>query len=210
MSVKTFVKRLLIAFLFLAAFLITFLFSCNAIVVNYAKGRLLTCVDSVPATDVALVLGTSPTSRITGKTNYFYEYRMDAAAELYKAGRVKRILVSGDAHSHQDVDETISMQHSLEERGVPTANILLDPEGTSTENSIKNAHDSFALRSFVVVSQHFHDERAIYLTDHLGLKFEKVVAYEAQSPDSALSYITYAREYFARAKMFLSLLFTKK
>lgn len=196
---------MLIAFSVVVVLVVALLLGCNAIVVHNAAGRIFTNVDAVAETDVALVLGTSPTSRITGKSNYFYEFRMDAAAALYRAGRVRNILVSGDAHSHQGVDETACMRRSLEERGVPAAAILLDPDGFRTEASIKNARERFGMRSFVVVSQHFHNERALYLADHLGLDFERVEAYDAESPETALSYITYAREYMARVKMFMDL-----
>lgn len=182
------------------------LITCNAIVVQGAKGRIHTDVDEVPATDVALLLGTSPVSRITEKTNYFYEYRLDAAAALYKAGKVRRILISGSDNSHKGADETLCMQRDLETRGVPADVCILDGKGYRTETSMRRAYEVYGLRRMVVVSQHFHNERALYLADHLGLDFEQVEAYDAEAPQSALSYITYAREYLARVKMIFGFL----
>lgn len=179
---------------------------CNTIVVRNARGRIYSHVRDIPAADFALVLGTSPTSRITGRTNFFYEYRLDAAAELYAAGKVKRILVSGSDHSHEDVDETMAMQADLVKRGVPEEAIVRDGKGYRTEASVRRAHEVYGLRTFTIVSQHFHNERTLYLTDHLGLDFDQVQAYDASQPEHVLSYITYAREYLARVKMFLDLM----
>lgn len=181
-------------------------YGCSAIVSSSAEDRVYDNVQDVPKTDIALLLGTSPTSRITGKTNYFYVYRLDAAAELYKAGKVKRILVSGDESSHNGVDETQEMRQGLIDRGLPDQAILCDGKGYRTEASIRNAHENFGLRSFTIISQRFHNERAIYLADHMGLQFDRVQAYNAAQPDHLLSYITYAREYLARVKLFLDLI----
>lgn len=193
-----------------AALLITvaILLACNAIVVHYAKGRIYDNVRDIPSSDAALLLGTSPISRLTGQTNYFYEFRLNAAAELYRAGKIKRILISGDSNSHLGLDETHCMQRDLALRGVPADACLLDGEGYRTEASIRNAYTRYGLRSFTIISQHFHNERALYLAGHAGLDFEQVQAFDAAAPDHPLSYITYAREYLARVKMFILLLTT--
>lgn len=180
-------------------------YGCSAIVSSSAEDRVYDNVQDVPKTDIALLLGTSPTSRITGKTNYFYVYRIDAAAELYKAGKVKRILISGDDNSHHGVDETQQMCEDLIARGLPASAIMCDGKGYRTEASLRNAHENYGLRSFTVVSQRFHNERAIYLADHMELKFDRVQAYNAPMPQTALAHITQAREYLARVKLFLDL-----
>lgn len=205
LTFRIFLKWSAIVLAVMAAVVTIVLIVCNAIVVRNARGRIFGNTTDVPASDVALLLGTSPVSRITGRTNYFYEYRLDAAAELYKAGKVKRILVSGSDNSHDGINEVESMQADLEKRGIPTASILCDGKGYRTEASVRRTHEVYGLRSFTVVSQHFHNERTLYLTDHLGLDFEQVQAYDARQPEHALSYITYAREYLARVKMFLDL-----
>lgn len=205
MTIKYIVMRAAIAVGIVAAAVLAVLLTCNAIVVHNAKGRIYSDTKSIPEKDVALLLGTSPTSRITSRTNYFYEYRIQAAAELYHAKKVNKILISGDEHSHRGVDETLCMQRDLVKKGVPAEDILRDGKGYRTEATIKNAYNRFGFKSFTVVSQHFHNERSLFLADRLGLPLTDVQAYDAESPKHALSYITYAREYLARVKMFLDL-----
>lgn len=181
------------------------LLGCNALVVHNARGRTFDCCADVPTTEVALLLGTAPTSRLTNRPNAFFISRITAAAELYKAGKVRTILISGDAHSHRGADETRAMAQALIEQGVPASAILRDGKGYRTEASIGNAYYDFGLRSFTIVSQRFHNERALFIADHLGPDFGQVQAYNAESPTHILSYITYAREALARIKMFIDL-----
>ncbi len=68
------------------------IFACYAIVTNYAKGRLYSDVQEIPEREFGLLLGTSPQSRVTRAKNYFFQYRIDAAVELYKARKIESIL----------------------------------------------------------------------------------------------------------------------
>ena len=75
------------------------LFFCNFLVRSNAEGRLFTEVDSVPQSEVGLLLGTTPLTRIGRRSNQFFKFRIDATEVLYKAGKVKTILISGDEKS---------------------------------------------------------------------------------------------------------------
>ena len=179
---------------------------CNQIVVNNAKGKTFSEIDSIKYNKVGLLLGTTPQARIGRITNYFFIYRIDAAEELYRAGKIEKILISGDENSLDGVNEPECMRDSLVARGVPASDIILDGKGYRTINSIINANKVFGLKSFTIISQEFHNERALYQAEHLGLDVEDLLAYNAQMPKSRRAYLTTIREYFARVKMFLDLL----
>ncbi len=182
---------------------------CNQIVVNNAKGKVFSEIDSIKYNKVGLLLGTTPQARIGRITNYFFIYRIDAAEQLYKAGKIEKILISGDEHSLDGVNEPECMRDSLVARGVPASAIILDGKGYRTICSVVNANKVYGLKSFTIISQKFHNERAIYQAEHLGLDVENIQAYNAKDPKSRRAYLTTIREYFARVKMFLDL-FTYK
>ena len=141
---------------------------CNQIVVNNAQGKAFSDIDSIEYNKVGLLLGTTPQARIGRITNYFFIYRIDAAEELYKAGKIENILISGDENSLDGVNETECMRDSLMARGVPANAIILDGKGYRTIYSVININKVYGLKSFTIISQKFHNERAIYQAEHLG------------------------------------------
>lgn len=183
---------------------------CNKIVVNNAEGKAFSDIGSINFNKVGLLLGTTPQARLTKVTNYFFIYRIDAAEQLYMAGKIKKILISGDENSLDGINEPECMRDSLIARGIPVGDIILDGKGYRTICSIINANKVFGLKSFTIISQKFHNERAIYLAEHLGLDLENIQAYDAQMPKSRRAYLTTIREYFARVKMFLDLMTDKE
>ena len=178
------------------------LLTCNQLVVNNAKGRAFDEIDSIKPASYGLLLGTTPQTRIGNRENLFFRYRIQAAAELYKAGKIEKILISGDENSLDGVNEPECMRDSLVARGVPDSVIILDGKGFRTIYSIINAREVFGLKSFTIISQQFHNERALYQAEHLGLDIDNIQAYNATSPKSKWAMITYIREYLARVKMF--------
>ena len=193
------------AFICLALMLI-----CNQIVVNNAEGKVFSDIDSIKYNKVGLLLGTTPQARIGRITNYFFIYRIDAAEQLYKAGKIEQILISGDDNSLDGVNETECMRDSLVARGVPANAIILDGKGYRTINSVVNANKVYDLKSFTIISQEFHNERAIYQAEHLGLDLNNLKAYNAKMPKSRRAFLTTIREYFARVKMFWDLFIFKE
>jgi SanA protein len=181
------------------------LFVCDRIIVNNAKGKTFSSIDSIKYNKVGLLLGTTPQARVTKVTNYFFIYRMDATERLYKAGKIEKILISGDEDSLDGVNEPECMRDSLVARGVPAGAIILDGKGYRTINSVINANKVFGLKSFTIISQKFHNERAIYQAEHLGLDLENIQAFNAEMPRTRRAYLTTVREYFARVKMFIDL-----
>jgi SanA protein len=179
---------------------------CNQIVVSNAMGKAFSDIDSLKYNKVGLLLGTTPQARIGRITNQFFIYRIDAAEQLYKAGKIDQILISGDENSLDGVNETECMRDSLMARGVPANAIILDGKGYRTIYSVININKVYGLKSFTIISQKFHNERAIYQAEHLGLDVENIQAYNAKDPKSRRAYLTTIREYFARVKMFMDLI----
>ena len=185
---------------------IALLLVCNQIVVNNARGKAFSELDSIKYSKVGLLLGTTPQARITKVKNYFFIYRIDAAEQLYRAGKIEKILISGDENSLDGINEPECMRDSLVARGIPASSIILDGKGYRTINSVINANKKFGLKSFTIISQEFHNERALFQAEHLGLDVDNLQAYNAKMPTSRRAYLTSIREYFARVKMFWDLM----
>lgn len=178
---------------------------CDQLVTDNAEGKAFSDIGSIKYNKVGLLLGTTPQARLTKVTNYFFIYRIDAAEQLYKAGKIGKILISGDEDSMDGINEPECMRDSLVARGVPSSDILLDGKGYRTINSVVNANKLFGLKSFTIISQKFHNERAIYQAEHLALDLENALAFNAEMPKTRRAYLTSVREYFARVKMFIDL-----
>lgn len=186
-------------------FIVSTIMLCHYIVVWNANGKIYTKIEDIPASDIGLLLGTPPQTRYGGMSNSFFNYRIDAAEALYKAGKIGYLLISGDDNSLNGLNEVQCMKDSLIIRGIPASVIFLDGKGLRTFDSVVRTNTLFGVKSFTVISQKFHNERAIYLAEHLNLDIEKVQAFNAKSPTSKLSLLTYLREYLARVKMFMDI-----
>lgn len=160
-------------------------------VANAAKGRLFDSALAVPQRDVGLVLGTAP-KVVGGSPNILYEKRLDAAAELFNQGRIKCILVSGDNRDSR-YNEPYQMKMDLIKRGISTDRVVCDYAGLRTLDSVVRASKIFGQQSFVVISQGFHNERAIYIASAKGLD---VVGYNATDTPTGVG--PWMRERFAR------------
>ncbi|CAN5394416.1 ElyC/SanA/YdcF family protein [soil metagenome] len=147
--------------------------------------------------DVAMVLGTSKYSR-SGRRNMYFYHRIDAAVALYTTGKAKKILVSGD-NSQREYNEPFDMLKALMDRGIPRKDIILDYAGFRTFDSMVRAREVFGQKRFIVVSQRFHLERAIYIG---MMKDMDVVGFVAADPRSG-NIPLFAREIMARTKAVL-------
>jgi len=183
---------------------------CNKLVVDNAKGRLFTNVDSVPQREVGLLLGTSPLTRFGDTGNQFFINRIIVAEELYKKGKVHTILISGSDDTSRGVNEVECMRDSLINRGIPASRIVLDGKGYRTLYSIVRANKVFGLRSFILISQHFHNERALYQSDNLDLKVKNIIGVDAKDSESKVAIMVYVREYAARVKLMWDLFANQK
>jgi len=205
-KVKKIVRKTL--WVCLAAFLcaIVALLFANRKIPHDTQDFLFTDVNSVPFQKVALVLGASKHLRGGYPNPYFYN-RIYAAKELYDAGKVKAFVMSGD-NSRKEYNEPEDMRNALVELGVPDSIIYLDYAGFRTLDSVVRMNKIFGQKSFIVVSQKFHNERAVFLAQYYDLE-----AYGYNAKDVALgrsSYKTKIREKFARVKVFVDMVFGKK
>ena len=201
--VKKTITYTMFAIVIIVAFVI---FSCNAIVVNHSNGKIYNSVDEIPETRYGMLLGTTPQSRFNGEINYFFQYRIEAAETLYKANKIQYLIISGDEESLDGINEPECMKDSLVARGIPEFAIILDGKGFRTIDSVVRLAEVFNVNSVTIISQQFHNERALFLAEELYLGINELQAFNAKSPMSKTALLTYVREYFARVKMFLDIL----
>lgn len=176
---------------------------CDQKVAYNAEGRLYDNVDSIPHRKVGLILGTSPISTWNGRRNYYFDHRIKAGAELYKAGKVDWLVVSGGDYRNTEngYDEPVAMRDSLIKQGVDSARIVLDYDGTRTLNSIAKMRDVYCQDSIVIISQKYHNERALYQAKHLGID---AIGFNAKTPGRRTSWWrNRGREVLARVKLFI-------
>lgn len=154
---------------------------------------------------VGLVLGAGKyTSH--GNINLYYKYRLEAAVLLFKSGKIEFILVSGD-NGRKDYDEPSDFKNDLIKRGIPENKIYLDYAGFRTLDSIVRAKKIFGLSEFTIISQKFHNERAVFLAQHHDIN---AIAYNAKDMKGRYGIKTKLREYLARSKAAIDVLFKVK
>jgi SanA protein len=146
----------------------------NRWVINSTDSSLYRDASLLPDNEVGLVLGCSPFVS-SGKPSPQFRGRMQAAAELYKAGRVRRLILSG-ANPDSRYNEPKKMREALLELGVPSDAMVLDFAGDSTYDSVMRAKVVFGLSEVTVVTQKYHAYRALFLARKLGVR---AVAYQA-------------------------------
>jgi SanA protein len=180
------------------------LFAMDYHVGIFSRGKMFDEPATVPHCRAAVVLGCSKYTQ--GRLNLYYQYRIDAAVELWQAGKIDAILVSGD-NSRKDYDEPSSMKADLVERGIPPAYIAIDYAGFRTLDSVVRAQKVFALEDYVVISQPFHCRRAIYLANKTG---QSVIGYCARDVAGVSGAKVRLRETLARAKAVLDVAVSRK
>lgn len=150
----------------------------------------------IPPHQVGLLLGTS--SHIgPGQPNEYFTNRIMAAANLYKKGKIQYILVSGD-NRHESYNEPRMMMNALLHEGVSLNHIVADFAGFSTLDSVLRARHVFMLRDMIIISQDFHNERAIFIARANDIE---AIGFNAANPQSSLAHFKVSvREFFARLK----------
>ncbi|MEG4072141.1 ElyC/SanA/YdcF family protein [Microcoleus sp. Pol14C2] len=124
-------------------------------------------IANVPAEPIAIVFGAGVWE--DGTPSPMLADRVQAAVDLYKAGRVDQLLMTGD-NSSVDYNEVQAMQDYAAAQGVPTNNIILDYAGFSTYESCYRAKEIFGITQAVLVTQNFHLARAVYTCRQLGVE----------------------------------------
>ncbi len=177
----------------------------NSIVKKSAKNKVFDSTQVMPYNKVGLLLGTTKYLQ-SGSINPYYKYRIDAAVSLYKSGKISFVLVSGD-NSRVSYDEPTTIKNDLIAAGIPEAKIYLDYAGFRTLDSVVRSKEIFGQSSITIISQKFHNERAVYISKHKGIN---AVGFNARDTSLRFGFKTRMRELLARDKMVLDLIFHKK
>ena len=178
----------------------------NIAVATVSKNCCYSSVETIPHRRVGLVLGTSKSLK-NGTPNLYFKYRIEAAAALYHSGKINKILVSGD-NSVKSYDEPSDMRDALMALGVPGSAIHLDYAGFSTFDSMVRAKKVFGLKKLTVISQRWHNERAIYIAQKNGMD---VIGFNAKDVQlRKISVKNRIREFLARTKMAFDIFFGKE
>ena len=178
---------------------------CNISVDRNAEGRTFSNINDVPTMQTALLLGTNPKTRDGKRPSSFYLARINATAELYKHGKFRQLIISGDRR--EGYDEPQTMRHDLIERGVPDSIIMMDGQGYRTLLSLRNSKQYFGIHDMIIISQKWHNERSIFLADKMKIK---AVGYNADDVRHPRAIWTHIRELLARVKLFIDLYVTHR
>lgn len=141
--------------------------AANAYVLLATGGESTSEVDEVPAAQVAIVPGALVEP--SGEMSAMLADRVRQAAALWHAGKVEKILVSGDHHTWA-YDEPGTMRKALVADGVRPRDVFEDHAGFDTWATMVRARSIFGVRDAVVVTQGFHMPRALYLADAAGIE----------------------------------------
>lgn len=177
----------------------------NHLVNASTQSQLYTDIATLPKNKVGLLLGTAKYMDKARKiVNMYYQNRIDAAVALYMAGKIDYIIVSGD-NGTTYYNEPALMKADLIARGVPAARIFMDNAGFRTLDSILRCRDIFGQVKFTIISQEFHNQRALYIANHKQIQ---AIAYNAVDGD--MYWEVALREKLARVKVGLDLMFNKQ
>lgn len=177
----------------------------NYTIQENAKNKVFSDTSLIQKNKVGLVLGTSKYLK-NGSVNLYFKYRINATLELFNNNKIEYILISGD-NSSEGYDEPTDFKEELISNGVPEDRIFLDYAGFRTLDSVVRAKLVFGLNSFTLISQEFHNERALYLATKNGIN---AVAYNAKDVSNSYGIKVKIREYFARTKVFIDIFFKVK
>ncbi len=169
------------------------------------QAQMYSDIQSLPHHKVGLLLGTSKYVKRPW-INLYYLYRIEAAAALFKAGKIDYILVSGD-NRYAYYNEPETMLADLVNAGVPRDRIVMDYAGFRTLDSILRCHDVFGERAITIISQPFHNARALFIANRRDMQ---AIAFNAKDVSTSVGFKTLLREKLARVKMVLDLLFGKE
>ena len=190
-------KFVFISFIVLS---LTLIFISDYIIVGAAKNKTFSTLSEIPKNKVGLVLGTSKYLK-DGRVNLYFTHRINATVQLFKSGKIDFVLISGDNGS-VNYDEPNDFKNELLKKGIPEDKIFLDYAGFRTLDSVVRAKEIFGQNSITIISQEFHNERAIYLASKHAVS---AVGYNAKDVSLNYGFKTQLREYLARTKAFLDI-----
>ena len=195
-------KKILFAGLIFFGISVLFIFWANFKIGNETEDKVTSELSELPNEKVGLLLGTSKILA-NGNPNPYFFNRIEATVQLYKSGKIKNIIVSGD-NSRKHYNEPEDMKNELIKSGIPADKIYEDFAGFRTLDSVVRAKEIFGQKSYIIVSQQFHNERAVFLAQKNGIE---AFGYNAKDVNQYAGFKTNVREKLARAKVFWDFLF---
>lgn len=198
---KKLIKNVFKIFLLLFVAGIIFIAWANYSMKRNTEAYISYVMEDLPNTRTGLLLGTSK-NLDNGQPNAYFSYRIRAAANLFKSGKIQYLIVSGD-NSRRDYNEPEDMQKALIRYGVPGNRIFLDFAGFRTLDSVVRAKEIFGQKKLIIISQKFHNERAVFLAREHGME---AYGYNAPDVNKYAGFKTNLREYLAKTKAYLDLL----
>jgi len=199
---KLFTQKLIVRlYIPVAIAIILFIFYCSYAVQKNAEGKTFNDVSKIPYNKVGLLLGTCKTMKDKKTINPFWKYRLEAAYELWKAKKIDRILISGDNgwHGYNEPQDFLDAFLAL---GVPDSCLICDFAGFRTHDSVIRCAKVFGQKKVTIISQEFHNDRALYIAQKYKLD---AVGYNAKDVGFRNGLRTSIREKLARVKLFLDL-----
>lgn len=193
---RRFLKLILVGIISLTGLLLFANFWIN----KQSEGMTYSTIESIPTNNSGLVLGTSKRVRGGGE-NLYFKHRIQAAVELYNAGKVKFLIVSGD-NSIREYNETRDMKKALMELDIPEDRIIEDFAGFRTLDSVLRAKEVFGQDSITIISQEFQNQRALFIAKNHDIY---ALGYNARGVPKEYGTVTATREYFARVKALLDI-----
>lgn len=176
----------------LLAVLVVFPILCSVWIWISTRGRVYTNVNDIPFRKVGVVLGTS--AKVGKWDNAHFTHRMEAAAALYHAGRVRHLIVSGD-NLHKSYNEPAAMRAKLIDLKVPRSAITMDFAGLRSLDTVVRARKVFGITSFTIISDDFHVPRCLFIASAYD---NDCVALAAEPVPWASSARSRTREWLAR------------
>ncbi|MGQ3679358.1 SanA/YdcF family protein [Tenacibaculum discolor] len=195
-------KKVAILFLLSCLLIVIAIYTSNKVIIKNAEEKLFNTTETIPKNKVGLLLGTVKYLS-DGRVNLYYQFRLNAAVELYKAKKIDFILVSGD-NGAEGYDEPTDFKNDLIKAGIPEDKIYLDYAGFRTLDSVVRIKEIFGQTSVTIISQQFHNERALYLANHFEID---AIGYNAKGVSGKKAIKVQLREYLARVKVFIDILF---
>ncbi len=199
------IRKLFRYFLFSFLLSVLAIWIANKVIESSTNKLVFTDLQKIPHNKVGLLLGTSKTLK-SGYPNLYFSYRITAAVELFKANKIDVIVISGD-NSRKNYNEPLDMKEELMKQGVPENKIYLDYAGFRTYDSVIRIDKIFGQKEFTIISQEFHNRRAIYIARHCNLN---TIGFNAKDVNQYYGFKTMLREKFARVKVFIDFLFHKE
>jgi SanA protein len=198
-------KKIFLALLILLIATVVTTYCCDKLVVKAASGKLYADVNSIPFNRVGLLLGTSKFVA-SGRENPYYLYRIRAALQLLNAHKIKYLIISGD-NGRKEYNEPESMRSDLINAGIDSTIIYLDYAGFRTFDSVKRLKEIFGQDTVTVISQQFHNERAIYIANRERIA---AIGFNARDVFNSQGSRIQLREKLARVKVFVDYWFGTK